>query len=62
MDPITPFVTIWGIYDFHKKKDNNVTKNLNAVKPYTEMSVGIKDRAGFLFCQKCFLSQPVLPY
>lgn len=49
MDPVMPFdaCTIWCIYDFHKRKDHDVTKNLSAIKPYREMSVGVKDRAGF---------------
>lgn len=64
MDPVMPFdaCTIWCIYDFHKRKDTDVTKNLNIIKPYRETSAGIKDRAGFLFCQKCLFSQPISPH
>lgn len=59
MDPV---IAIWCIYDFHKRGDHDVTKNLNAIKPYREMSVSVKDKVEFLFCKKSLLSQHILPY
>lgn len=57
-----PTIAIWCIYDFHKREDHDITKNLNAIKPYREMSVSVKDKAMFLFCKKCPFSQHIFPY
>lgn len=63
IDSSMPFdaCTIWCSYDFHKRMDHGVNMNINANNQYREMLVGMKNRAGFLFCQKCFF-QPILPY
>lgn len=33
MDPVMPFDagTVWCIHDFHKRKDHDITENLNTI-------------------------------